>query len=277
MRAVRALKAPRLPRAALVAVTAFAYAFLYVPIVLLVLYSFNDSRLVTIWGGFSLRWYRELFANDALLDAAWLSLRIALTSATLATALGLLAALLLARVRGGLAPRFVGAAVGALLVMPDILLGVAFLLLFVSLEQWLGWPAGRGVTTVTLAHVTFTIAYVAIVVRARMSQLDPDIEAAARDLGASPTAAFLLVTVPQLTPALLSGWLLAFTLSLDDLVVASFASGPGASTLPMVVYSSVRLGVTPQINALATILVGIVATGVLVAAVWIGRRKAGRA
>jgi putrescine transport system permease protein len=250
---------------------AFGYAFLYVPIAILVLYSFNDSRLVTVWGGFSTKWYGELFANDDLLGAAWLSLRIAVTSATLATALGAVTGLLLARARRGVGPKLVGGAVGALLVMPDILLGVAFLLLFVTLEQWIGWPAGRGATTVTLAHLTFTIAYVAVIVRARMSQLDPSIEEAAQDLGASPAKAFLLATVPQLTPALLSGWLLAFTLSLDDLVVASFTSGPGSSTLPMVVYSSVRLGVTPEINALATLLVGAVTIGVVAAGLWMRR------
>lgn len=259
----------RLPLATL---AAFGYAFLYVPIALLVLYSFNDSRLVTVWGGFSLRWYGELMHDDTLLGAAWLSLRIAVTSATLATAMGTVTGLLLARARGGFGPRVVATAVGALLVMPDILLGVAFLLLFVTLEQWIGWPDGRGATTVILAHTTFTIAYVAIIVRARMTQLDPSIEEAARDLGAAPLKAFVLVTVPQLTPALLSGWLLAFTLSLDDLVVASFASGPGASTLPMVVYSSVRLGVTPEINALATLLVGAVTLGVVIAGLWLRRR-----
>lgn len=259
-------------RTSMLTLAAFGYAFLYIPIAILVLYSFNDSQLVTVWGGFSTRWYGELMGNDALLGAAWLSLRIAVVSATLATAMGLVTGLLLARAQRGFAPRIVAGAVGALLVMPDILLGVAFLLLFVTLQQWIGWPDGRGATTVTLAHMTFTIAYVAIIVRARMTQLDPYIEEAAQDLGATPAKAFLLVTVPQLTPALLSGWLLAFTLSLDDLVVASFASGPGASTLPMVVYSSVRLGVTPEINALATLLVGAVTLGVLIAGLWMRRR-----
>jgi putrescine transport system permease protein len=248
------------------------YTFLYLPIVSLVVYSFNASRLVTVWAGFSTKWYGELLANDKILDAAWLSLRIATLNATLATLLGTLAGLALARFG-----RFRGRAlftllIGAPLVMPEVLLGLSSLLLFVALEHWLGWPAGRGVTTIVIAHVTFSLAYVAVVVQSRLSQLDGSLEEAALDLGARPWKVFFVITLPLIAPALLAGWLLAFTLSLDDLVVASFVSGPGASTLPMVVYSSMRLGVSPQINALATLLIGAVASGVLVVG-WLMLRR----
>lgn len=244
----------------------FGYAFLYVPIVLLVIYSFNDSRLVTVWGGFSTRWYSSLLDNQVLLTAAWRSLQVATISATLATLVGLAAGLALVRL-SGLRRALLMACFGSLLVMPDVLIGLSMLLLFVNLEQWLGWPAGRGLTTVSLAHLTLASAYVAVVVRARLLQVDGSIEEAARDLGARPGQAFWLVTVPLIKPALISGWLLAFTLSLDDLVVASFVSGPGSSTLPMVIYSSVRLGVTPEVNALATLLIAAVALGVISAAI----------
>lgn len=252
-------------RLGFVTAVSFGYAFLYIPIVLLVLYSFNDSRLVTVWGGFSTRWYSALFENQILLTAAWRSLQVAVTSATLATLVGLAAGLALVRL-SGLRRALLMACFGSLLVMPDVLIGLSMLLLFVNLEQWAGWPAGRGLTTVSLAHLTFASAYVAVVVRARLMQVDPAIEEAARDLGARPGRAFWLVTVPLIRPALISGWLLAFTLSLDDLVVASFVSGPGSSTLPMVIYSSVRLGVTPEVNALATLLIAAVALGIISAA-----------
>jgi putrescine transport system permease protein len=251
---------------------AFGYAFLYVPIALLIAYSFNASRLVTVWAGFSPRWYGELFHNAQILDAAWLSLRIAAATATLATILGTLAALALAR-----AGRFVGrnTLVGLLagpLVMPEVILGLALLLLFVAMESVLGFPS-RGAGTIVIAHVTFSMAYVAVVVRAKLADLDRSLEEAAADLGAPPATVFLHITMPLIAPALAAGWLLAFTLSLDDLVVASFVSGPGASTLPMVVYSSVRLGVSPQINALATLLVAAVAVLVGGAGWLLGRRN----
>ncbi|MCC5886175.1 MAG: ABC transporter permease subunit [Gammaproteobacteria bacterium] len=252
-------------RLGFVTAVSFGYAFLYIPIVLLVLYSFNDSRLVTVWGGFSTRWYGALFENQVLLTAAWRSLQVAVTSASLATLVGLAAGLALVRLTG-MRRALLMACFGSLLVMPDVLIGLSMLLLFVNLEQWVGWPAGRGLTTVSLAHLTFASAYVAVVVRARLMQVDHSIEEAARDLGARPGQAFWLVTVPLIRPALISGWLLAFTLSLDDLVVASFVSGPGSSTLPMVIYSSVRLGVTPEVNALATLLIAAVALGVISAA-----------
>jgi putrescine transport system permease protein len=225
-----------------------------------------------VWAGFSPRWYGELFHNAQILDAAWLSLRIAAATATLATILGTLAALALAR-----AGRFVGRAplVGLLagpLVMPEVILGLALLLLFVAMESVFGFPS-RGAGTIVIAHVTFSMAYVAVVVRAKLADLDRSLEEAAADLGAPPATVFLRITMPLIAPALAAGWLLAFTLSLDDLVVASFVSGPGASTLPMVVYSSVRLGVSPQINALATLLVAAVAVLVGGAGWLLGRRN----
>ena len=243
----------------------FGYAFLYVPVLLLVLYSFNESRLVTVWSGFSTKWYGELFRNRQLIDAAWLSIRIAAVNATFAVLLGTLAANALVR-----HARFRGRAgfellLTAPLVMPDVIIGLSLLLLFVAMEQLTGWPPGRGFTTIAIAHITFSMAYVAVVVRARLSQMDRSLEEAAMDLGARPLGVYLRITLPLMAPALLSGWLLAFTLSLDDLVIASFVAGPGATTLPMVVYSSVRMGVSPQINALATLIVAVVSLAVIVA------------
>ncbi len=229
----------------LITALAFGYAFLYVPVLLLILYSFNESRLVTVWSGFSTKWYAELLRNQQLLDAAWLSIRIAAVNASFAVVLGTLAANAL--VRHG---RFRGRTgfellLTAPLVMPDVIIGLSLLLLFVAMQQVIGWPDGRGFTTITIAHITFSMAYVAVVVRARLSQMDRSLEEAAMDLGARPLTVYLSITLPLIAPALLSGWLLAFTLSLDDLVIASFVSGPGSTTLPMVVYSSVRMGVSP--------------------------------
>jgi putrescine transport system permease protein len=248
----------------LYAVLVFGYAFLYVPVLLLIVYSFNESRLVTVWTGFSTQWYAELLRNQQLLDAAWLSIRIAATNATFAVVLGTLAANAL--VRHG---RFRGRGAFELLltaplVMPDVIIGLSLLLLFVAMQQAIGWPDGRGFTTITIAHLTFSMAYVAVVVRARLAQMDRSLEEAAMDLGARPLTVYLRITLPLIAPALLSGWLLAFTLSLDDLVIASFVSGPGSTTLPMVVYSSVRMGVSPQINALATLIVLFVTVAVIV-------------
>ncbi|MDD3449861.1 MAG: ABC transporter permease subunit [Gammaproteobacteria bacterium] len=251
---------------------AFGYAFLYGPILSLVVYSFNASRLVTVWGGFSTRWYGELLANGQILSAAWLSLRIAALNATVAVVLGTLAGLALSHFGRFRGRTLFSAMVSAPLVMPDVILGLASLLLFVSMGQLVGWPEGRGVTTITIAHITFSIAYVTVIVQSRLSQLDESIEEAAMDLGARPWKVFLVITLPIIAPALLAGWLLSFTLSLDDLVIASFVSGPGATTLPMVVYSSVRLGVSPQINALATIIVGLVTVGIVVAG-WVLHRR----
>ncbi|MEQ9327472.1 MAG: ABC transporter permease subunit [Rhodospirillales bacterium] len=244
---------------------AFGYAFLYGPIVSLIVYSFNESKLVTVWGGFSTKWYVELFGNTALLTAAWQSLKVAALSATAAVILGTLAAV--AMVRFG---RFFGRSLfqgmlTAPLVMPDVLIGLTMLLMFVSMERLTGWPDGRGLMTISIAHITLSIAYVVVVVQSRLRQTDRSIEEAALDLGARPAKVFFLITLPMIAPSLLAGWLLAFTLSLDDLVIASFTSGPGSTTLPMVVFSSARLGVNPQINALATILILLVAVALIVA------------
>lgn len=255
--------------------TALGFGFLYAPIVSLVLFSFNDSRLVTVWGGFSTRWYGELLADPQMLGAAWLSLQIAAISATIALVLGTLAAVALVRFRRFRGRAALAGMASAPLVMPDVITGLSLLLLFVAMEALLGWPAGRGMVTIIIAHSTFCLAYVCVVVQARLADLDLSLEEAAMDLGATPMRVFIDVTLPIIAPALVSGWLLAFTLSLDDLVIASFVSGPGASTLPMVIFSKIRLGVSPDVNALATIIIGVVALGVL-AATLIQMRRPGR-
>jgi putrescine transport system permease protein len=249
------------------------FMFLYIPILLLIFYSFNESRLVTVWGGFSTKWYAALFQNEQVLGAAWLSLKIAAMNATGATILGTLAGLALARFgrfRGR--PLLTGMAT-APLVMPEVITGLSLLLLFVAMEQAFGWPEGRGITTITIAHMTFSMAYVTVIVQSRLSALDESLEEAAMDLGARPARVFFLITLPIIRPAILAGWLLAFTLSWDDLVITSFVTGPGSSTLPVVIFSKVRLGVSPDINALASILVLIVATGVAVAGVYMYRQQ----
>jgi putrescine transport system permease protein len=246
-------------RAALIGWLLAGYAFLYAPIVFLVAFSFNDARLVTSWAGFSTRWYGVLWQDQQLLRAALLSLRIAASSATLALLVGTLAGLALARFgafRGRLAFE---AATAAPLVLPEVITGLSMLLLFIAMDQAIGWPHGRGEATVTLAHASVSVAYVAVVVRARLTGLTPVLEDAAADLYAPPFAVFRRVTLPLLAPALASGWLLAFTLSLDDVVVASFTAGPGASTMPMVVFSMLRLGPTPELYALASVIVAAVA------------------
>jgi putrescine transport system permease protein len=251
------------------------FAFLYAPLVLVVAYSFNDSRLVTVWGGFSLRWYAELLRSPDVLDAALLSLRIAVISASVATALGTLAGFALARLgrfRGRVL--FTGM-ITAPLVMPEVITGLSLLLLFVTLQQWVGWPAGRGAGTITIAHVTFCTAYVAIVVRSRLSNLEESLEEAALDLGGRPLRVHFDITLPIVFPAILAGWLLSFTLSLDDLVIASFVSGPGSTTLPMLIFSKVRLGVTPDVNALAAIVIALVSIAVATAT-WTTRRREAR-
>jgi putrescine transport system permease protein len=236
----------------------FGFAFLYVPIAVLIAYSFNASRLVTVWGGFSTRWYAALLVDDKYRAAALTSLEIGVTAASLALVLGTCAGLAMARFT-----RFRGRAVFgfmllAPLVVPEVILGLSLLLLFVAAQRWLGWPASRGFATVTIAHATFAACFVAVLVRAQLAGFDRSLEEAALDLGARPAAVLWRVTLPGIRPALLSGWLLAFTLSLDDLVVASFVSGPSATTLPMAVYSSVRIGVTPEVNALATVFIAAV-------------------
>jgi len=248
----------------LYALLALGFAFLYVPIAVLVVYSFNASRLVTVWGGWSTQWYAALLDDAALLRAAWLSVRLAFVSALLAAMLGTLAGIALGR-RGGFAGRrLLAALIGGPIVLPEVVLGLALLLLFVAVQNAAGFPQ-RGALTIVLAHTTFGLCYVALIVQARFVALDRSLEEAAMDLGARPFTVLTQVTLPLLAPAILAGFLLAFTLSLDDLVVASFVSGPGATTLPMAVFSAVRLGVSPEINALATILIACVAAGVVAA------------
>lgn len=241
------------------------YAFLYVPILSLMVFSFNDSAVLTSWSGFSLRWYGELLRDDALLSAAWLSLRIALLTATAAAAIGTWAGYVLARMG-----RFRGFAlyVGMLsapLVIPEVVLGISLLLMFVELRGAVGWPAENGMFTIWVGHVTLCMAFVAVIIQSRVRDLDRSLEEAALDLGATPLKVFFSVTLPLIAPAVVSAWLLAFTLSLDDVVIASFLSGPGSTTLPMEVFSRVRLGLKPEVNALATLFILAVGTCVIVA------------
>jgi putrescine transport system permease protein len=249
------------------------FAFLYIPILSLIVYSFNRSRLVTVWAGFSTQWYSRLFQNQQILDAAWLSLKIAALTATGAVILGTLTGLALARFGRFKGRALLSGMATAPLVMPEVITGLSLLLVFVAMEQLLGWPQGRGFITITIAHMTLTMAYVTVIVQSRLSSLDDSLEEAAMDLGARPAKTFFVITLPIIAPALISGWLLAFTISLDDLVVTSFVSGPGSSTLPMVIFSKVRLGVSPDINALATILVLLVTIGVVIAGVLLARQE----
>ena len=245
----------------------FGFVFLYLPILILVIYSFNENRLVTVWSGWSFKWYVSLFQNEALLGAAWLSLRLALIAGALSAVLGTLAGLALSRAgRFFGRPVFSGLLAGPL-VLPDVLLGISLLMLFVFLQGTLGWPSERGALTIVLAHTTFGLCYVTLVVQARLAGLNTVLEDAAMDLGARPLKVLFAITLPMLAPAIAAGFLLAFTLSLDDLVIASFVTGPGATTLPMMVFSAARLGVKPEINALATILVSIVTVIVVAVAV----------
>src|ERR1700754_3362164 len=238
---------------------ALGLAFLYLPIVILVIYSFNDSRLVTVWGGWSLRWYREFFNDRAMLDAAWMSLRVAAVSATIATVLGTLGAVALTRGERFRGRTLFSGMLYAPLVMPEVITGLSLLLLFVALN------AERGFWTVTIAHTTLTMCFVAVVVQSRLGPLDRSLEEAAMDLGCDPVRAFLAVTLPLILPAIAAGWMLAFTLSLDDLVIASFTTGPGSAMLPIRIYSEVRLGVKPEINAICTLVVGAVALVIIAA------------
>ncbi len=249
----------------------FGYAFLYIPLILVVAYSFNNSRVATIWGGFSVRWYGELFRNEQVLDALWLSIRIALTSATMATVLGTMAALAMARFGRFRGRTLFTGLITSPMVMPEVITGLSLLLLFIALQQLTGWPGQRGFSTITIAHTTFSMAYVAIVVQARLSAMDQSLEEAAMDLGGRPLRVVFDITLPLIAPAMIAGWLLAFTLSLDDLVIASFVSGPGATTLPMYIFSKVKLGVSPDINALASLIIAFVSFGVLLA--WLVMRR----
>lgn len=233
------------------------FAFLYIPMLILIVYSFNESKLVTVWAGFSTKWYGELFQNDAFLNAAWVTLKVAVMSSTLATILGTMAALVLVRAGRFMGRTLFSGMIYAPLVMPEVITGLSLLLLFI------GIGLDRGVMTIVLAHTTFAMCYVSVVVSSRLVTFDRSLEEAALDLGCSAAEAFRLVTLPIIAPAVISGWLLAFTLSLDDLVIASFPSGPAATTLPIKIFSAVRLGVSPEINALSTIMIGIVTVGVI--------------
>jgi putrescine transport system permease protein len=242
----------RLSRFNIVSLT-LGLAFLYLPIVILVIYSFNGSRLVNVWGGWSLRWYHEFFNDSAMIEAAWMSVRVAATSATVATLLGTLAAVALSRGEGFRGRPLFSGMLYAPLVMPEVITGLSLLLLFVALN------AERGFWTVVVAHTTLTMCFVAVVVQARLGSLDRSLEEAAMDLGCDPVRAFLMVTLPLIIPSIAAGWMLAFTLSLDDLVIASFTTGPGSATLPIRIYSEVRLGVKPEINAICTLVIGLIA------------------
>ena len=246
--------------------------FLYVPILSMVVFSFNNSRLVTVWDSANsptLKWYSALMSNDQILGAAWLSIKIAMIAATGAVVLGTLAGVALARFGAFRGRALLAGMTTAPLVMPEVITGLSLLLLFVALEQTIGWPNGRGPVTITLAHITFCMAYVTVVVQSRLVGFDESLEEAAMDLGARPAKVFFRITLPLIVPALVSGWLLAFTLSWDDVVISQFVAGPGSSTLPMVIFSKVRLGVSPDVNALATIMVLIVALGIVVSSAWI--------
>lgn len=245
--------------------------FLYLPMFVLVVYSFNASKLVTVWAGFSTQWYGELFRDQQILSAVWTSLRIAFFAASMAVCLGTVAAFVMTRYGHFRGKTALSSMVTAPLVMPEVITGLSLLLLFVQMAQITGWPADRGMATIWIAHTTFCSAYVAVVVAARLREVDHSIEEAAMDLGSPPVKTFFSITLPMITPALAAGWLLAFTLSLDDLVIASFVSGPGANTLPMVVFSSVRMGVSPKINALATLIILTVSLATLLA--WFFMRR----
>jgi putrescine transport system permease protein len=249
---------------------ALGLAFLYLPIAVLVIYSFNASRLVTVWGGWSTRWYAALLEDRALLEAAWVTLRIALLSATVATVLGTLAAIALVR-HGRFRGRVLfSGMIYAPLVMPEVITGLSLLLLFVAAD------IDRGFWTITIAHTTLTMCFVTVVVQSRLLSFDRSLEEAAMDLGCPPLKTFLTVTLPLIAPALVAGWMLAFTLSLDDLVLASFTTGPGATTLPIRIYSEVRLGVKPKTNAICTILIAVVAAGLVTASLLTKRQAVER-
>jgi len=257
----------------LITVLCFGFAFFYIPILSMMVYSFNGSRLATVWGGFSTKWYVSLFSNKQVGAALILSLQIALLSATVATILGTMSGIALARF-----PKFRGRTlfsglVTAPLIMPEVITGISSLMLFILMAEWIGWPGQRGFTTITLAHITFSMVFVTTVVHSRMVQADRAIEEAAMDLGSRPWQVMFDVTLPVISPAILSGWLLAFTISLDDVVITSFTTGPGNTTLPLLIWSKVKLGVTPDINALATLTVIVVGTGVALAGFILNRAE----
>ncbi|MAI57879.1 MAG: putrescine ABC transporter permease PotI [Rhodobacteraceae bacterium] len=249
------------------------FIFLYVPMILLIIYSFNYSKLVPVWGGWSTRWYKELFESPEVWEAVSLSLQIAFINATFATVLGTLAGLAMVRFGRFRGRTIFGGMLVAPLVMPEVITGLSLLVFFISLKELIGWPAERGFTTITIAHITFSLAYVAVIIQARLTGIGETLEEAASDLGAKPFKVMKAITLPRLAPGMLSGWLLAFTLSLDDLVIASFVTGPGANTLPILIFSRIRLGLRPDINALATIIIIFVAVLVSLAAYLMFRQQ----
>lgn len=257
----------------LITMLCFGFAFFYIPILSMMVYSFNASRLATVWGGFSTKWYVSLFSNRQVGEALWLSLRIALLSATAATILGTMAGIVLARFRRFKGRVVFSGLVTAPLIMPEVITGISSLMGFILMAQWIGWPASRGFTTVTLAHITFSMVFVTTIVQSRMLQADRAIEEAAMDLGSRPWQVMFDVTLPVIFPAILSGWLLAFTISLDDVVITAFTTGPGSTTLPLLIWSKVKMGVTPDINALATLTVVIVGICVAIAGVMMNRAE----
>jgi putrescine transport system permease protein len=260
----------------LISCLCFGFAFFYIPILSLIVFSFNRSRLVTVWGGFSTQWYGKLFENEQILKAALLSLQIAVLSATFATILGTMAGIALARFRKFRGRMAFSGLVTAPLIMPEVITGISSLMLFIMMAEWIGWPGSRGFTTITIAHTTFSMAYVTTIIQSRLSSMDSSIEEAAMDLGARPWRVLTDVTLPVIAPAIIAGWLLAFTISLDDVVITNFTTGPGATTLPILIWSKVKLGVTPDINALATIIITIVGVGVVLAGFIMHRAEARR-
>jgi putrescine transport system permease protein len=251
----------------------FGFAFFYIPILSMIVFSFNNSRLATVWGGFSTKWYASLLSNEKVIDALILSLQIALLSATFATILGTMAGITLARFTKFKGRTLFSGLVTAPLIMPEVITGISMLVFFILMADWVGWPGSRGFTTITLAHITFSMVFVTTVVQARMLQADRAIEEAAMDLGSRPWQVMFDITLPVISPAIVSGWLLAFTISLDDVVISSFVTGPGNTTLPLLIWSKVKLGVTPDINALATLMVLTVGVGVITAGIIMTRAE----
>ncbi|WP_423910414.1 ABC transporter permease subunit [Candidatus Spongiihabitans sp.] len=256
----------------LFSVLCFGMAFLYIPLMVLITYSFNHSKIVPVWGGFSTRWYASLFESEKIWSALTLSLKIAVVNATFATLLGTLAALALVRFGKFRGRTLFGGMIAAPLVMPEVITGLSLLMLFITLKEFFGWPDKRGFSTIAIAHITFSMAYVAVIIQSRLAGMGQTLEEAAQDLGAKPLRVLVDITFPLLAPGMLAGWLLSFTLSLDDLVIASFVTGPGSNTLPILIYSRIKTGLKPDINALATIIIFTVAIGVIIAG-WIMFRQ----
>jgi putrescine transport system permease protein len=250
----------------------FGFAFLYIPILLLIVFSFNEAKITTRWSSFSLKWYGSLLENDAIINATIMSLKIAVISATVATIIGVMAALALVRFKKFRGRTLFSGLMIAPMVMPEVITGLSLLLLFVGMEKLIGWPHGRGMTTIAIAHITFCITFVAVIIQSRLQNMDESLEEAAMDLGGRPVRVLFDITLPLIAPAMVSGWLLSFTMSLDDVILASFVSGPGSTTLPLVIFSKIKLGVSPDINALATIIIAIVTVGICIAG-WLINKK----